>query len=617
MKFSPQFIPALFVFTMIGLAGSLAGGIPRDGTESTKGTVSRVTLYRGQALITRQISLDGPAGSQEVVVADLPVTIVDGSLYAESSDKVEVRAVRFRQRAVGEEPREEVRKLDDEIASLTSAIALNQKKSELAAQKTSFIDQLQGFVAPTAQAELTKGVLDAETLRELTTFSFDQRSVIAEEQIRLAGELQQLNDKLALLNRSRAELALNAQRTVNEAVLFVEKLDAGPQQLELNYLVSSCGWSPAYTIRASGDRNQVQVEYNALIQQLTGENWDAVQLTLSTASPALSASGPSLAPFSVSLIGADQSVAQTQALDAAGALAWRYNDNRLQQLAANEELNAIVGFQAKTSVNWSINKLACVGQELELVNPMEALSSIMVDSDTDNAPSLSYQLDNHVSLASRNDQQMVRIFRGDLSSRFYHVATPLISSYVYREAEVDNVSEMDFLSGPVTVYIDNRFVGRAEIPTVAQGETFVIGFGSDAQLRARRELVAKTDGIQGGNKEVKMQYRILVENYKDQEVSLRVFDRLPYTNRATDIRISLGEPSIALSTDPLYLRRERSKNILRWDVAVPAETSGEKSFEISYGLTLDYDRSFSIADASNDQTGIQEFEQLERSRQKR
>ncbi len=594
-----------------------ASGKLFDGTDSNAGTVSRVTLYRGQALITRNIKIEGAAGSQEVVVSDLPMTILDSSLYAESSDKVEVRAVRFRRRAVGEEPREEVRRLDAEIASTKVALALNQKKTELAAQKTTFIDQLQGFVAPTAQTELTKGVLDAKTLRELTTFSFDQRAAIAEEQIQLAGELQTLNEKLSLLDRSRAELTQNAQKTVNEAVLFVEKLDDGAQQLELNYLVSNCGWSPTYTIRAADDRSQVQVEYNALIQQLSGENWDGVKLTLSTASPALSASGPSLAPFSVALIGSEQSAAQTQALDAAGALAYRYNDNRAQQMAANGQLSAVVGFEAKTNANWSINKFACTTQELELVNPMEALSSIMVDSDTDNAPSLSYQLDNTVSLASRNDQQMVRIFRGDLSSKFYHVATPLISSYVYREAEVDNVSDMDFLSGPVTVYIDNRFVGRAEIPTVAQGETFIMGFGSDAQLRARRELVQKTEGVQGGNKEIKMQYKILVENYKNQEVSLRVFDRLPYTNHSTDIRISLGDPSVALSTDPLYVRRERSKNILRWDVAVPAETSGEKSFEISYGLTLDYDRNFSIADASNDQTGIQEFQQLEKSRQKR
>ncbi len=518
-----------------------------DNSEPTTGTVSRVTLYRGQALITRKIDVAGDAGSQEVVVSDLPLTIIDGSLYAESSDKIEVRAIRFRQRAVGEEPREEVRKLDEAIATKKSAIILNQKKTELTQQKLAYLDQLQAFVAPTAQTELTKGVLNADTLKALTQFAFDQRTAVIEAQVDLGKEAESLNQDLDLLNRKRAELTANAQRTVNEAVLFVQKLDNAPQPLELNYLVSNCGWSPTYTIRGSDDREHVEVEYNALIQQMTGEAWDGVQLTLSTASPTLSASGPSLAPFAVNLVGSDQTP-QAQAPVADGArLSVQYRDNRAQQMAANEQLGNVYNFVDKTNINWSINKMACLSQQIELANPMEALSAILSDGDAANAPSLSYQLASHVSIANRNDQQMVRIFRGELSSKFYHVATPLLSSYVYREAEVDNGSEFDFLAGPVTVYIDNRFVGRAEIPTVAQGETFVIGFGSDAQLRARRELVTKTEGIQGGNKEIKLEYRIQVENYKNMPVSVRVFDRLPFTNRPNDVRISLSDPSVALT----------------------------------------------------------------------
>ncbi len=614
-------VPGLCCWLVVaswGWAGREGTGDPSPvGRDGTTGKVRRVTLYRGQALVTREVMIDGAAGSHEIVVSELPGTIVDSSLYAESTNQLEVRAVRFRQRAVGEEPREEVRKLDDEIAAVQSELALNQKKTELTAQRVSYLDQLQGFVAPTANAELTRGVLNAETLKELTQFSFEQRAQIAEEQVKLAQEQVALNEKLQLLQRTRGELTNQAQRTVNEAVLFVEKLEDAPAKVELNYLVSNCGWSPTYTIRAASDRSHILVEYNALIQQLTGENWEGVELTLSTASPSLSASGPSLAPFGVTLLPPEQTV-QVVATDADGAkLRFDYAQNRAQQMEVNAQLGNVIEFAAKTNANWSLNRLACTGQQIELTNPMEALSSLIDDTEVADAPSLSYPLTNGVSLASRTDQQMVRIYRGDLSSEFYHVATPLLSSYVYREAEIQNGSEFDFLAGPVTVYIDSRFVGRAEIPTVAQGETFVLGFGSDAQLRARRELAEKSEGIQGGNKEVKMSYRLLIENYKNTPVTVRVMERLPYTNRAGDIRISLNEPSRALCTDPIYTRRERAKNILRWDVDVPAESAGEKAFEIEYGFTLDYDRNFAIADASNDQTGIQEFEKLERSRQKR
>jgi Domain of unknown function (DUF4139)/N-terminal domain of unknown function (DUF4140) len=590
----------------------------RPTTEPATGTVRRVVLYRGQALVTRQIQVEGPQGSQEVVVTNLPDSIVDGSMFAESINGIEVRAVRFRQRAVGEEPREEVRKMDVEISATQSQLALVQKKMELTNQKITYLDQLQGFVAPTAKAELTQGVLNAETLKELTKFSFDQRAEIATEQTALAKELQDLNLKLELLNRQRAELTQNAQRTVNEAVLFVEKADDAKHAIELNYMVSRCGWAPTYTIKGTDDRKQVQIEYNALIEQVTGENWENVELTLSTASPSLSASGPSLAPFAVALVAPAQAaeLAQQQ-INIEQSLSRDFASNRALQQEANVQLGRYVDFQSKTSGNWSLNKFACTSQQMELLNPFEALNTVLAEGASSEAPSLSYNLPNKVSLASRTDQQMVKIFQGKLDSNFYHVAIPLLDSYVYREAEVQNGSNFGFLSGPVSVYIDNRFVGRADIPTVAQGETFVLGFGSDAQLRTRRELVKKDDNLRGGNKEVTMAYRILVENYKNKVVAMRVLDRLPHSSRSSDVRISLSDPSVPLSKDPIYLRREREKNILRWDVDIPSEASGEKAFVITYDYTLDHDRNFAITDTSNEQTAIVEFEKLENSRRKR
>ena len=55
------------------------------------------------------------------------------------------------------------------------------------------------------------------------------------------------------------------------------------------------------TFRADTKANQVAIEYNAIIQQISGEDWDNVNLTLSTATPSLSASGPALGTFPITL----------------------------------------------------------------------------------------------------------------------------------------------------------------------------------------------------------------------------------------------------------------------------------------------------------------------------
>jgi len=579
------------------------------------GKVTTVTLYRGQALVTREVPLKAGQGAIEIVIGDLPEQVVPDSLFAEGSPGIEVRAVRFRSRAVGEEPREEVRKLDEAIKEANEKAELLQKTQELLGKQTGYLDQLEGFVAPTAKMELSKGVLDAVALEKITTFSFQKREEILTKLVENAKETKALEEQLSLLQRKRAELTDGASHNAREAVVFVEKKGDDPESISLSYLVESCGWSPSYTFRAGAEQADVAVECNALIHQMTGEDWSGVQLTLSTASPAIGAAAPGLAPFPVALKPTgEQQAEQAQQAD----LAMQAKSIRTRQQSA------IMGFQntpdltSNIGANWDVNAAANEFQDLVLQNPKVTLFALdLAVEGPGNGPSLTYLLAAPVSLASRSDQQMVRILQTNLASTFRHIATPVLTSYVYREAELTNTSENDMLGGPITVYLNGSFVGRGEIPTVARGQTFVVGFGADPQLRARQELVDRTDSVQGGNRELGFQYRLVVENYKDQPVQISVFDRLPHTERVSDVRIKLDELEDALSDDKLYLRRERPKGILRWDVEVAANAMGENARLIEYGYTAEFDRSFQLkAAASDSPEQRQEFEKLQRARSK-
>jgi len=167
------------------------------------------------------------------------------------------------------------------------------------------------------------------------------------------------------------------------------------------------------------------------------------------------------------------------------------------------------------------------------------------------------------------------------------------------------------------VYLDGRFVGRGEIPTVARGQTFVVGFGADPQLRARRELADKKDGIQGGNRETKFEYRLVIENFANEKTPVRVLDRLPHAESGADIRVTLGETSDAVSADKLYQRQERPMGILRWDIDAPAKAAGEAAHIIKYHYTVEYDRKYVVSLPEAKQTLQEEFERLQRERQKR
>ena len=69
-------------------------------------SVAEVTVYRGQALVTRTVALPEGAGELELAVGDLPEQVVANSIAAsaEGAAGVAIRSVRFRARAVAETP---------------------------------------------------------------------------------------------------------------------------------------------------------------------------------------------------------------------------------------------------------------------------------------------------------------------------------------------------------------------------------------------------------------------------------------------------------------------------------------------------------------------------------
>ncbi len=129
----------------------------------------------------------------------------------------------------------------------------------------------------------------------------------------------------------------------------------------------------------------------------------------------------------------------------------------------------------------------------------------------------------------------------EMKGDYYKIATPVLTNYVYEEASVANSSNMVLLAGPVSAFVAGQFVGTGDIPTVSIGESFTIGFGIGASLRASRELIARDTKVQG-NRMVSFTYRIAIENFGKNPAVVRVYDRMP-TADASQVKVILVTPA--------------------------------------------------------------------------
>ncbi|QDU64187.1 hypothetical protein Pan216_50760 [Planctomycetes bacterium Pan216] len=617
-------------------AVALLHGAPASAAEDRveiKGKIDAVTVYQGQALVTRLVAIPGPAGLKEIAVTDLPEQVVPGSLYAESAEGIEVRSVLYRLRHVTKHDREEVRELEEKIREIQDELERNNRLAQQLENFKNYLSRLETFTAVTANTELTKGVLNAETLKALTDFIFEKRSLMTERELTYSKERRELEEELRTRQRELSELTRGSTRAAREAVIFCNVAGDGGQ-LRLRYLVNEATWSRSYNVRSDAERKAVTVEVNAQVQQLSGEEWTNVKMSLSTATPALVASAPTLLPLAITL--------QRSAADEAKASADReYLFRKKQDLAQrrrqiestrNNTFSDSLGYGAgkglggggiqqnaastpagKQGLSLSANsrqeealkqldrELNRVAQEAQVVDLLALDKSGAASNLTksEEGISVSYDIAARTTLPSRTDYQLIQIASVDMKADVYRLAIPVLTSFVYEEAVVTNDSKLVLLDGPTTAYVAGQFVGRGSIPTVAVGEEFTVGFGVDSSLRTSRELLDKEEIVQGGNRVVTLKYRLAVENFNGKPVNVRLLDRLP-TTKGKEAEVTLIKTSHELSEDQAYQVDREKKGLLRWDIEVPAQAIGPKAFDVTYEFKIEYDRQMTIAGGLND-----------------
>ncbi|MFA6043797.1 MAG: mucoidy inhibitor MuiA family protein [Phycisphaerales bacterium] len=584
---------------------ALAAGGAADGG-GIKGRIESVTVYRGQALVTRVVEVPQAkdAGSvRELIVTDLPPQIRPESLHAEGGPGTFVRSVSFRARPVGQDTREEVRALDAKIDDLTTKLGANKRHMDVVGDDRNYLQSLQGFVAPTSATELTKGVLNAETIEKLSAFIGTSRAGLVERELTLQAEAKSLSTALEQAQRERQQLTAGASKTVFEAVVLLTGDEKPGEPLRLRYLVDNATWEPSYTMRAdtSGKHDAMNLQYFASIRQMSGEDWSNVSMVLSTATPSLVAAPPILTSLPITLAAAP---AQTFASydDARRELSKQQRENEQSRAMSPASLSVGGRLQADAEAgerDFADKKLNKVASEIQV---LDILAAGRVDRGrkpaavvSDEGLSVTYQVEGKASLPSRSDQQMVQISSSQIPAVFTKIAMPVLTQYVYDQATGVNTSGMVYLAGPTTSYVDGAFVGGGALPTTAAGEGITAGFGIDSSLRTRRELLTRNESVQGGNRVIELTYRLTVENFGAGAAPVRLLDRLPKPDAGrSDVTVKLVRSGPELSSDADYLATQSKEGILRWDLVVPAGAAGRQATVVEYTFRLEYDKQLTL-----------------------
>lgn len=518
-----------------------------------RSTIAEVCVYPGQAQIVRRGRVELPAGAEEVVFADLPLSLQPETVRVagHGSARARLMGVEVGKARHALPPEESLRELDRRIEELEDQDRALADRVETLTRRLEVLAELGKASAERLPWGIARGTVDAAKVQSLLT-ALHQDEGKARWQIRkLEIERRGLGRELERLRREREARAKPHTPDRYEVRVPVEVETPGELNLELTYVCQGATWAPLYDLRLEEPAEggpRVTLGRLAEVSQRSGEDWEGVHLTLSTARPALASRLPELPPWYIDLYRPRPQGVMRGMTMAVGAVA---------EEVAPVEVHAAPAPAPKVEAVVAEAEVRAEGPAIVFVAP--------------GSPSIPADGSAH------------KVFLGtqELPASLDRVTAPKMGAHVYRRARVQNTTPAVLLPGRASIFYGETFIGTTLLrETPPQGE-LEIYLGVDDQVRVERELVERTVDKAGFVEKVRrllFAYRIRVHNFRPTRLALTVLDQIPVSrNETLKVKLVRSEPQTSVG----------EMGELRWELGLAAGEERDIVFAFQVEMPLD------------------------------
>lgn len=535
--------------TLLALALATLPGLGAAAALSS--AIGAVTVYQDRAVVTRSASSELAAGEHELVLENLPASLQENSLQvsAKSTGQAALLDVKvsdaFRADASNERVRalqEQIRKLEGQLAGLDDEAAVLENQRELV------LMMQRGATEPSKDSAR----LTLDELKAIQTLSADSLGKTLAGLRQVAERKEALERELSALQSQLNVVRTQLSRRSKTVTLRVNLARAGKVDLAVSYAVGGARWTPAYDARLRPADRSVELGYFGVVRQNTGEDWNNVKLTLSTARPALGGGAPALTPWII-------------------------------DVAAPPPPPRPAAAPAPIASEMARKRAPLLGNQAYADAAMAEAMPEPVDVQTaqvqNEATSASFQIKTPTTLASDNTSQRVAITTTKLPATLQYQSTPALREAVFLTAQANNNTEFPFLAGALNTFLDDAFVASSSLKAVMPGEKLELAMGADDGISIKRQLVnrfTESTGFSDSGKRVTYEYKITVKNNKATKEQVVFKDRLP-VSRNEKIVVKLLSPA-----DRDIKREEDGKLAWEWELEPGKSRETVLKFSVDY-----------------------------------
>lgn len=504
--------------------------------------IDQVTVFLNGAQVTRTATISLAKGSSTISFAGLPQNIDPQSIQAKGEGNFIILSLMHQVNYINRQQKTpRVKQLEDSLKFYEDHLSWLNGLLDVMKNEQEMLKANRDI------GSTEKGVVLAE-LKQAADFYRARLSDIKKEEIRLGRESEKAREKIEQLRKQLQSLNYKLQQPTSEVLINVSSNTQQSGKIILTYAVYDAGWVPAYDVRVKDVQSPVQMLYNAMVYQNTGEPWEKVNIKLSTANPQQHGEKPDMQPWFIDFE---------------------------QDVMPLSQYNTI-----KRSVLYNAPVVAEDVDEIRVEEVAAASPAVYTDIN-ENQTNLEFDIRIPYDIPSDNKMYTINIQDITLPASFEYYCAPKLDRDAFLLAIITGWESHNLLSGEMNLFFEGTYVGKSQLNVRNTNDTLHLSLGRDKNIIVTRVKLKDytEERTIGSNKRETRAWEITVRNNKKQAVDLRLEDQLPVSMNK-DIEI-----------EPLDFsggKYNKQTGIITWKHTIAP--SGEKKLKISFAIKYPKDK---------------------------
>lgn len=517
--------------------------------------IESVKIYTQGAEVLRKAKTTLNKGNTLIIVENISSDIQTASIQIYNQSNIEILSINH---AVNHnktiEKNARITELEDSMKQVSNKIALLRIDNTSLDHENTILNSNKSF-------HNTSGINNIEFVK----FIEIQRSrinTINKEKYLNNQKIQELTNTLNALQSNLNEEKNKLKEANGEIRLMV--YCPNPNTLfsfGLSYLANVAGWIPVYDIKTEGPAKKSILVYKAEIAQNTGENWNNVKLSLSSANPSLGLNLPELKPAYLSF---SPPVVQRFKSDASKKLNYA---NSSMETSYDEDMDD------KKEVSFRGSRTDGTAY---FIDGVRTVSSSLNTNTSSNEVVVEFNIPLPYTIPNDGQGRVVNIKDFDFPMTYEYFSVPKKECAIFLTGLSTDWQKLNLLPGNANMYFNNNYSGQMFLNPSPENDTLALSFGRDKRILIERKILRdfSQKNFLGTTKKETFTFEISINNTNDFAADVKIQDQIPISTNA-EIKVEIEEISDA--------KQNVETGVLEWKLSLKAKET--KKLKVIYSVT--------------------------------